>query len=66
MDEREWQSANAWVSIAESLDPDSKETIERERQFEKQPSARVWTNEGMEIDVRDKQSANVFPSIHKS
>jgi hypothetical protein len=65
-DETDGQSANAWLSIDESLEPDSKETVERHRQAEKQLSARFWRNEGMQMRESDKQLANAYLSIRHS
>jgi hypothetical protein len=54
------------LPIEESLEVVANVTVERCSQPQKQPSLSILTDEGMQIDESDEQSANADFSIRKS
>jgi hypothetical protein len=63
IDKSDTQQLNARISIDESREPDSKATVERRGQLEKQEWQRFLTEEGRQIDKSDEQPANADLSI---
>jgi hypothetical protein len=66
MDERAEQYSNVHRSIFESLEPDSKVTVESPVHAQKQPAPSNSTDARMQIDARDKQELNADDSITES
>jgi hypothetical protein len=62
MEESEQQLKNAPTPIDESFEPDSNETVERDRHPRKHISPSVVTENGMHIDESEEQLRNAaFP-----
>jgi hypothetical protein len=66
IDESDEQDKNADFAIRESLQPESKVTLESALQLLKQNSQRCSTDDGMQIDESDEQDANAYFSIRES
>jgi hypothetical protein len=66
IDDSETQSRKAETSIHESLEPDSKMTVEREEQPMKHPSQSRSTERGMEIDESTIHALKALASMHES